>query len=65
MTLGEIKDSIGAVARRYDALADKTSDVTLDVRELKKNHAVLERDLALLRDYTEGRIAHLPYRRGR
>jgi hypothetical protein len=61
----EIKSGVNAVRADVAAVARQQLEAQVDQRDIRRQLDGLNRDLLLLKDYTEGRIAHLPYRKGR
>ncbi len=64
-SLQEIKRSLGEGAGKFESLAKQQLDYEVDLRDLKRIVEQQRQEIYLLRDYTEGRISHLPYRKGR
>lgn len=61
----EIKSGVNAVRADVAAVARQQLEAQVDQRDIRRQVDGLNRDLLLLKDYTEGRISHLPYRKGR
>lgn len=61
--LAERVDQVITRMDKQDALSQRVSELTVDLRVLLKDFDRLEREHRLLEDFVEGRIGDLPYRR--
>jgi hypothetical protein len=64
-TLGSINDTLREGAGKTEALSRQVMEAGLDLRDLRRVVDQQRQELSMLRDYTEGRIQNLPYRKAR
>lgn len=64
-SLQSINTTLREGAGKTDAIGRQVLETNLDLRDLKRVVEQQGKELYLLRDYTEGRVAHLPYRKAR
>lgn len=62
-SLHEIKSAIGDGANKVDIVVRQQLEDAMDRRDLRRMIEQQQKDLWLLKDYTEGRISHLLYRK--